>query len=1749
MKLLVLAAFIAVVSSGNLSEPELNVQWPWQTGKIYRYDVNSHTLARHQEGASSGTAFKGVFIIRVKSPGRLQAKLENPQHAQIHEQLPNDMAMPKNLKYETVQNLDQVFEISVEGGRVLSVNVPTTLLLSHENLLKGLLSTLQVDLSTHSSTNNREDYLDREREQGLFKKMETDVTGNCETMYTVVPVAAEWRRELPQFASEEDPMEITKSRNYGHCHHRVAYHFGVPEGAEWTGTAHSNEEKQFISHAAVSRMLVGKQGPIYKAETTSTVSVHPLIYGKQKAQVHSHVQFNLLSVEQDNAPEWSSFPSNRKINTLLYSLTTKQMAILDKTSTLSHSSESHEHLNHDEARRENILNEDVSRSSSSDSLSAYVNEDVPNMNEPAYAALYMSVQSRGDKKQNAMNVQKLLQDMAQQLQNYNNMPKADFLSKFNILVRIIASMSSEQLAQISRGIEVGRSSNNNVKADMWMIFRDAVVQAGTPPAFTQIKTWIMNKKLQGEEAAQVISSLARTIRYPSKEIMTQFFDLAMSPEVQQQRRLNTSALIAATRLIHMAQVNNETAHNYYPTHMYGRLTDKHDMFVLEVVLPRLAEKMNQAIEQQEWSRAQVYIKAIGNLGHREILQVFSPYLEGRIQVPRFIRVQMVVQLRSLAKHHDNHVRAALFSILKNTAEPYEVRVAAILNIFLAHPTVAMMQAMAQMTNDDPSVHVRSAIKSGIVSAANLKDPRFWHLSKTAQAVREQLTQENFGWRSSVKHFVDNYVKDDEQEYFRETSYVSSDNHAMPKYLQYSWRSKISGWALENTIGSSVSDAKAILNFIKQIMYEPLKSNANHKHTAQKISEMLNIRSEPQDPIQGAFFYTILGQERFFSFDENDLLTLVQDVMEHMKQVEKGMETHYTKVFNSNQVSVMFPIASGMPFIYKYKEPVAIHVQAKSTGKVVRDPNTHKEMSLLMDKELQITAARNIDGNVGFMDTLSNKLASAGVVKKYQVNVPVKLNVQISSGEAKMNVEPLRIDQDYTIAHYSVWPYTTIQMKDTLVPYSQDAATKIVERPRKVSSTDVKFGQQVGAVFQLQGYSHSNDFRNTNPLQVVSNIANLLALRDIGLTHYNLKYLAKQSQNKKLILTAVYDELFNQKQGGELKEARNVQDVTPNSKARRGEMVKRVSSGINSARAQVIDVSATFEGSQKQEYVFTAAVASSPVDRKMQMVWFAGRNSAQQRNEQVNVVLRVTTPEISTMNFLEALKKDMKMTYEADIKIGQDGNIHIQGTTERTKMATEQLKNNPLAKLVQEQIANGNQYQAAAHRMLIRAHAPDNMKAIVTYKNLSPMNLNWTSQAFHILKQWNRNIEINPTKKVGDGKLQVEVQGSYLDNTLRFEMISPAGLVRVDNVPLPRFTPEIVSLYTPFSPYERLGNYAGYDQFQPFCTIDGNKVRTFSNRSIDYELSRSWHLVMQEESNENRGRWNEMVILARRPSQQEQEIYISYITETGKDLEIEIKPSQSKRANVHVNTNSKKISEGDLTVYWDDVEDEPLLQYYTEADGVLMLNIRDGRLRAMYDGQRLVLTTQDHRKSTRGICGQNSGEARDDFETPAGLVDLPEHYGASWALSDESSDPKTEELKKKAQEKAYQPTPKYTAILRSDEQWRKAVQEREQRLSSQNLYMTRSYQRKGRQCQVQKQIQYYNTDREICISTTPLPACPSNCRGVAFDVESALVVCRSNNDEQFKTYRQQIQQGQNPQLPQVSHRLRKVNFRVPTSCKA
>ncbi|XP_047519715.1 vitellogenin-like [Pieris napi] len=817
MKLLVLAAFVVAVSSGRLGSESNSAdqQWPWQSGKVYKYDVESHTLASLPDSASTGSSYRARFVIRARESGKLDARLENAVHALVHKKLrqQNQISDEEENDYQPLSNLEKPFEINVNGGRIVSLNLPLGLPLAYENLLKGLIGSLQIDLSTYRNINSPGDNYDNDAKQGLFRKMETDVTGDCETLYSVSPSASEWRRELPKFANAEDPIAVTKSKSYDNCHHRVDYHFGVPEGVEWTGTTHSTKKEQLIKRSTVSRYLVGKNGPIYKAETTSIVHVSPLMFSKQKAEVHSKITIQLANFEDDNEPEWEKPEGGRGIENLLYSLTPKQVSI-DGSSTSSESpdNEQLESRVRRSAKSKSISinkviiqkhsgesSDSKSSSSSDDSRSTFVNDDVPKFNEPAYAALYMNSQPRGDKKQNPSNAQKLVQEMAQQLQNANNMPRADFLSKFNILVRVIASMSYGQLAQVSRNIEAAKDHEDEMKADMWRIYRDAVTQAGTLPAFQLIRSWIQEKKIRGEEAAEVVAVLPRSLRYPTKEAMIQFFELAMSPEVREEKNLNTSALIAATKFIHMGQVDNRTVHRYYPTHMYGRLSNQHDRFVLDDILPRLEAQLQLAIEQNDSHKAQVYIKAIGTLGHREILRVFSPYLEGKVPVSTYLRTQVIDALKTLARQKDRYVRSALYSILRNTAEPYEVRVAAIMNIFMTLPTEAMWQEMAEMTKRDPSQEVRAAIKSGILSAANLEHPRYFELARSAQGVRDMLTEENFGNQHSLKAIRSYGRDDDDVGIFGVWSAIGAEDSLIPKSIRYYLQNTVSGWKEETAV--------------------------------------------------------------------------------------------------------------------------------------------------------------------------------------------------------------------------------------------------------------------------------------------------------------------------------------------------------------------------------------------------------------------------------------------------------------------------------------------------------------------------------------------------------------------------------------------------------------------------------------------------------------------------------------------------------------------------------------------------------------------------------------------------------------------------------------------------------------------------------------------------------------------------------------------------------------------------------------
>lgn len=294
-----------------------------------------------------------------------------------------------------------------------------------------------------------------------------------------------------------------------------------------------------------------------------------------------------------------------------------------------------------------------------------------------------------------------------------------------------------------------------------------------------------------------------------------------------------------------------------------------------------------------------------------------------------------------------------------------------------------------------------------------------------------------------------------------------------------------------------------------------------------------------------------------------------------------------------------------------------------------------------------------------------------------------------------------------------------------------------------------------------------------------------------------------------------DKYYNQKQDGQPNyTATEIKDVTPNSEERRKELVKRAVTGINTAEADVVDLSVSFEGAQKVEFVATAAIGESPVDAKVQYAIFAGKNSQQQGNSQINAVGKQEKPEISTFNYQESLQKDFKIPFDFDIRYGPSGNIHINGQAERSKNYADALKAHPLAKQCDQEMAQGNQYQHACRKMIVMSQAPDHFKISVAYKDVSPSVKNIAFQAYKIaenLGYW--YTEVNPFKTIPDGKLEISADASYLTNSMNLALNSRYGEVHVKSLPIPEVSVSAASAYRPFNTFERVYNHYTSHQYQ------------------------------------------------------------------------------------------------------------------------------------------------------------------------------------------------------------------------------------------------------------------------------------------------------------------------------------------------
>jgi len=134
---------------------------------------------------------------------------------------------------------------------------------------------------------------------------------------------------------------------------------------------------------------------------------------------------------------------------------------------------------------------------------------------------YVGYKGKSIQMSDKVNVVKHAGDLISQIADELQPPyKESTLEKYIILKNLVRTMSRKQYSELEDYILHNKDEQDR---DTWSILRDAVTQAGTGPALLTIENWIKNKKLEGVEAARIVSELPKKARLPDAKYVKKLF--------------------------------------------------------------------------------------------------------------------------------------------------------------------------------------------------------------------------------------------------------------------------------------------------------------------------------------------------------------------------------------------------------------------------------------------------------------------------------------------------------------------------------------------------------------------------------------------------------------------------------------------------------------------------------------------------------------------------------------------------------------------------------------------------------------------------------------------------------------------------------------------------------------------------------------------------------------------------------------------------------------------------------------------------------------------------------------------------------------------------------------------------------------------------------------------------------------------------------------------------------------------------
>lgn len=1256
--------------------------------------------------------------------------------------------------------------------------------------------------------------------------------------------------------------------------------------------------------------------------------------------------------------------------------------------------------------------------------------------------------------------------------------------------------------------------------------------------------------------------------------------------VRTQTDVKVTAGLAFTQFMYRAQINDESASKYYPVDVYGRFADKKSEFVVREVIPYFAEELRSAVKDNDRAKALYAIRALGNLGHSLIPSVFEPYLEGKTQTSDFQRLAMVVALDKYVINYPKAAQTILYRIYQNRGETHETRVAAVFHLMRTNPPAAMLQRMAEYTNQDENKDVRAAVKSALESAAQLKTPKYEAFAKNAKSALNLLKREHQGLQYSRTHLRDYVMKHMEASYQSQMSYIVNRDSYIPSAIFGSAEKNVAGFKSHAEYQAMISSVERLTDLLKGKFDEShmeherkhweTESNESNNWSAEHIYNLLKMKTSGSRKLEGQILLSIMNTKRFIPFDDETLKHAPEFVKSILKNFQNGYEINYSKFYYQDDVTISFPLETGLPFIYHYRTPTLVQVdgkiQASTTPSVVDDEKNKLRLptSANLKADLKVVYSMTSDDTVGFLNPSTHQKYSAGYQKKAQANLPIRMNSQIDlvKREIETEIEPLHTDKETKMFHISSWPYTGRKDVLTLRPMAESKYTKTIHvRPER--QINYKFGKATtGFEFTIRGQHEKqysdlttiyNHLREQDPMSLF-----LFGQRTISPEHYAVEiiYNPMSSTTKSVKISMKYDSRRADDKEQKMNHPRDVNannnlampdSMAPNSEERRVQYLRNVVHGLSTKNAKVMDFAVEFKGDENKEYVATISTAHSAADEKSRLLFFLHTHSS---NTPSSLYMQVDTKYRSAPELNDKDYETRDVSAESDIKLAY-GNLNAKDEISKV-FAKVSYKQNQSYKQYVHTLSRDAYYE--------NANTMNEIKAVLTTEKLSPVARKYIERLYNYVRfvtYANHREEHFETMETRDNEITMEANFAPNMKSATFNVATPNMRSNWEDINLPSWISRTLTTQWNWrSVSDRLTHEA--IKSADTCSINEYDTKTFDDQSIKHKFGRTWYLAVHKSwpiNHEPRTRdtdykrsddeKNVLMVLVRDVYEHENEksngkevLIIS--RDHDDNTKLILKPnaktttstSASNPPRLYVNDKETELKPDQETVIYSRELNKPWGRAYINRYGELKLQVRNETLEITYNGERVQVKNRLYFRNNQGICGAYTGEPKINMKSPNNFILRKDNdFIASWALVDEESSQQLKQLKQRInQDEDHSSEKVYYGNAISNQQ---SLNEKKTKNSDRS--------NEGKSCQVKHQTQYVEKDNQICFSKRPIPVCSPDCRANGKSIQVVEVSCRDMDDPAAQEYKNQIQRGRSLDMS-TQRTTRKLNFSVAKRCE-